>query len=166
MTILLLLVVPLAGAQPAPPDHQPKEDQLPAMVMKSLNTRFPNAEITKWTREKEGEIEIYDIEFTQSGKSFEADIKADGSIHNWEKAIQVTDLPAAVRSAAAKRYPDADLREVMAITAVAGGKETLEGYEIVLISATGGKEEISVAPDGRILEDSGEQQEEVQGREE
>jgi len=34
----------------------------------------------KWTREKEGDAVLYDIELTQEGRKFEADIGEDGKI--------------------------------------------------------------------------------------
>jgi hypothetical protein len=44
----------------------------------------------------------------------------------------------------------------MEITEVKGKQEILEGYEIVLTTAAGKETEITIAPDGKVLEDSGE----------
>jgi len=132
-----------------------KQAEIPQVVMDALKTKFPEAEIQKWTEEKEGDIVLYDIEFKQQDQNFEADIKEDGSIHNWERAIGAEDLPDAVRQAAEKTYPKAVLKEVMMITAVVDGQDALEGYEIVLQTAANKDVEITVAPDGTILEDSG-----------
>jgi hypothetical protein len=106
--------------------------------------------------EKEGGIVLYDIEFKQGSRKFEADIKEDGTIDNWEKEIPVTDLPAAVRKTVDGRYPRAAIKEVMAVTAVRAGKDTLEGYEVTLETAGKRAIEITVAPDGKILEGSAE----------
>jgi hypothetical protein len=124
--------------------------------MDTLRAKFPKAEIQQWTQEKEGDMVVHDIEFTQQGRKFEADIKEDGTIHNWEKQIPAKDLPAAVRKAVESRYPKAALKEVMAITAVMGGKDMPEGFEILLQTAGGKEIEVSVAPDGKFLEDPGE----------
>ena len=129
--------------------------KLPANVLATLKARFPNAEIQKWTKEEEDGVVLYDIEFTQAGHKLEADIKADGAVHNWEKQIDLKELPAAVRKAVDTRYPKAVLKEAMAITAVKEGKEALEGYEILLSTAAKKDVELTVAPDGRILEDAG-----------
>jgi hypothetical protein len=134
---------------------QPAASRIPEKVMETLKKRFPAAEIHKWTRETENNVVLYDIEFTQQGRKLEADIKDDGSIENWERAIAAGDLPAAVRQSVEKQYPGATLSEVMAVTAVHGGKESLEGYEVVLKTAAGKDVEVTVAPDGKILEDSG-----------
>jgi len=132
-----------------------KPAEVPQLIADALKAKFPEAEIDKWTQEKEGDIVVYDIEFKQQDQKFEADIKEDGSIHNWEKAIAAEDLPEAVRLAAEKTYPNAVLKEIMMITAVVDGQDALEGYEIVLQTADDKEVEITVAPDGSVLEDSG-----------
>jgi len=146
------LAMPAASAQSK---EQLDLAKIPRKVMDALKARFPKAELHKWTQEKEGDMVLYDIEFTEQGRKFEADIKQDGSFHNWERQIPAKELPGAVRKAVAARYPKATLKEVMAITAVKDGKDAPEGYEIIL--ETAGKEvEVAVAPDGKFLEDPGE----------
>lgn len=71
-------------------------DRIPAAVMTTLTNRFPAAKIDKWTKEKEDGKDVYDIEFRQGERRFEADIFADGTILNWERQIPESDLPAAV----------------------------------------------------------------------
>jgi hypothetical protein len=129
-------------------------DKIPRKVMYTLKTRFPRAEIHKWTKEKEGDVVIYDIEFTQRKQKYEADIKEDGTIHNWEMEIPAKDVPEAVKAAVDKKYPKAAWKEIMQITEVKNGKEVLEGFEIVLETADKKEVEVTVAPDGKILEDS------------
>lgn len=131
-------------------------DQIPALVMEALNSRFPDALIQKCTREEENGRVIYDIEFTQQERKFEADVFDNGTIHNWEKEIAVEDLPGAALAAAEKAYPGAGIREIMQITAVTDSGEALEGYEILLTLAKGKNLEITVAASGTLLEDSGE----------
>jgi hypothetical protein len=133
-------------------------EKLPKVVMDALKARFPEAEIQKWTREKEGEIFVYDIEFRQQDRKFEADIKEDGTIHNWEKEIAAADLPEVAMKAVQAKYPDSAIKEIMEITAVSDGKEALEAYEVVLETADKTEVEVAVATDGTILEDSGEEE--------
>jgi hypothetical protein len=137
-----------------------KLEEIPLLVMEALKAKFPLAEIHKWTREEEGDIVIYDIEFTQEGRKFEADIKEDGAIHNWEKEITEADLPEAVKSAVETKYDKSTIKEIMEITAVTEGKDALEGYEIILETVDKIEVELTVAPDGKILEDSGEKKQE------
>ena len=141
-------------------EHDLQVDKIPKLVMDGLKAKFPKAKIHKWTREKEGEIVVYDIEFEQVGRKFEADIKEDGTIHNWEKAIEAKDVPEIVMKSVEEKYPKSTLKEIMEITAVSDGKDTLEGYEIILETADMKEIEVMIAPDGKILEDSGENKEE------
>jgi len=133
-------------------------DPIPFAVKDALKARFPQAEIREWTREEEGGLAVYDIEFRQEDRKYEADIGEDGAIHNWEKEIPYKDLPEAVKGAVQKKCPQSAVHEVMEITAVNDGKDTLEGYEIALTAADKKEFEVSVAPDGKILEDSRESQ--------
>jgi hypothetical protein len=131
-------------------------DKIPHEVMDGLKVKFPKAEIQKWTEEKEGNIVVYDIEFKQEGLKFEADIKEDGSIHNWEKAIEIKDLPETVKKVMETKYHKSTFKEIMEITAVQDGQDVLEAYEIVLETAEKKDIEVTLAPDGKILEDSDE----------
>ena len=149
-----LAVLVAAGSARAEDKKDDKKDEIPKKVMDALKAKFPKAEIRKWTKEKENDKVIYDIEFKQDGKNFEADIFEDGTYQNWEKQIEAKDLPKAVRDAVDKKYPKATLKEVMEINDVKDGKDSLHGYEIVLETADKKEVEVTVAPDGKILEDS------------
>ncbi len=156
--LFMVLFAGLLLAQPAaraPDKDKLGLDKIPKKVMDALKAKFPKAQIHKWTKEKEGEIVVYDIELKQEGRKFEADIKEDGTIHNWEKEIAAKDLPKAVKKAVEKKYPKSVLKEIMAITAVKDGKDLPDGYEIVLETADKKGVEVTLAPDGKLLEDSG-----------
>jgi hypothetical protein len=155
LRLTALLVVCLLVGPSAISQDQTKSGTLPMKVMDSLSARFPGAEVHKWSREKEGKVILYDIEFKQGSRNLEADIREDGSFENWEQEIPTRDLPVVVAKAVSSRHPGAAVRIVMAITAVKDGKDVLEGYEITLQTAGRKAVEITVAPDGRILEDSG-----------
>ena len=148
----LLLTQPTARAQEK---DKLGLDKIPKKVMDALQAKFPKAQIHKWTKEKEGDDVVYDIEFKQDNRNFEADVKDDGTIHNWEREVAAMDLPEAVKKAVEMRYPKSTLKEILESTAVTDGKEVLEGYEIVLETANKKGVEVTVAPDGKILEDSG-----------
>jgi hypothetical protein len=146
-----ILAMPAALAQA---EDAPDLDKVPGKVMDALKAKFPKAEIHKWTKEKEGDVVVYDFEFMQAGQKLEADVTEDGTIQNWEKEISAKDLPTAVKIAVEKGYPKATLREIMEITAVQAGKDALEGYEVVLQTGDERPVEVTFAPDGRILEDA------------
>ncbi len=133
----------------------PGGDKLPPNVLSALIARFPQAKIEKWTKEKEDGKAVYDIEFTQAGKKFEADIFADATIHNWEQQIAASDLPQPVMQTVARQFPKAEMKEIMAVTAVTNGNERLEGYEIVVQRPHKKDVELTVTPDGRVLEGPG-----------
>jgi len=149
MAAAFVFLPPLAGAQP---------EAVPETVMKGLKARFPHSEITKWTKEQEGEMVIYDFEFTQEGHRLEADVKEDGSIHNWEKEVSPQDLPAAVTKTVSALYPGSTMKEAMLVTEVEDGTDEPEGYEILLRTSDGREVEVAVSPGGEVLEDSGEEE--------
>ena len=140
MLILCSLALLMQAAQP------------PAAVMQTLRTRFPDAEIQKWSKETVHGVVLYDVEFTQHGHKLEADIRADGSVDNWESEVQLQDVPAAVRQTIQTKYPGATVRTILASNAVRDGKDELEGFEVVLATKDGKQVEITVAPDGKVLE--------------
>ena len=137
------------------PESGPRAAKVPPNVLSALTAKFPQAKIEKWTRETEEGKAVYDIEFTQAGKKFEADIFADGAIHNWEQEVAAGDLPAAVVQTVARQFPNAAMKEIMAVTAMTNGNEKLEGYEIVVQRPHKRDVEMTVAPDGKILEGPG-----------
>src|SRR4051812_4779896 len=92
---LFAVALTLAGSARAQEKKEEKVE-IPKKVMDALKAKFPKAVIDKATKEKEGDKVVYDIEFKQDGKKFEADIFEDGTIHNWEKEIPAKDLPKAV----------------------------------------------------------------------
>jgi hypothetical protein len=156
--LLMVVFAAMLVAQPAVCAQNKDKlglEKIPKKVMDALKVKFPKAQIHKWTKEKEGDAVVYDIEFKQEGRKFEADIKEDGAIHNWEQEIAAKQLPKAVKKAVETKYPKSTLKEIMAVTAVKDGKDAPEGYEVVLETADKKAVEVTVAPDGKILEDSG-----------
>lgn len=129
--------------------------EIPKIVLDALKGRFPKAEIRKWTQEKEENRVVYDIEFTQDGRKCEADIQENGSYINFEKAIAEKDLPEAVRKGIDTRFPKSTLKEIMEETEVSGADEKLSAYEVVVETAEKKSVELRLAPDGKILEESG-----------
>jgi Putative beta-lactamase-inhibitor-like, PepSY-like len=131
-------------------------DKIPKAVMDALLSKFARPKIDKCTRAKEGGAIVYDIEFRQrTGRKGEADIREDGTYVNYEKEIDATDLPKAVRAAVEKKYPKSTLKEIMEETEVSGKDEKRSAYEVILATADKKEVEVRVSPDGKILEDTG-----------
>lgn len=129
-------------------------ESIPDIVMDALKTKFPDAKIQKWEKEDEDDLVLYDIEFKKGDSKFEADIREDGTIHNWEKEIEAANLPEAIKKLIEDEYPDAELEEIMEISTIQEGNDVLEEYELVLRLADEQKIEITLAPDGQLLEDA------------
>ena len=140
-----VLAMGLAGVAARAAENRVK---LPEAAAKTFQKVFPKAEITKLEADQENGVTVYDIEFKQEGRKFEADIFADGTIHNWERQVAQGDVPAAVLQTVRQRFPTAALKEIMAVTDVKNGVEQLEGYEIVVQRARRTDVEITIAPDG------------------
>lgn len=141
---------------------QDKKEELPKVVMAALKAKFPNAVITTWTKTKEGDDVVYDIEFTEKGRKCEADIKENGVYINFEREIAVKDLPAAVRKAVEAKFPKATFKLTLEVIGVKDKKEALDEYEIIIVSADKKEMELTIAPDGKILNEEvvGEKKEE------
>jgi hypothetical protein len=139
--------------------HKEKEakklmpSDVPPKVMSAMDTRFQGAQYTSITREEEQGNTIYDFELTQGGRKYEADVKEDGTIMEIEKAIEKRDLPAPVSEALNKKYPNATYNEVMEKSLVNGKQETPHEYEVVLRTAKGKEQEVTVSTDGKIVHD-------------
>jgi len=131
------------------------QDQIPKVVMDALLAKFPKASIDKCTKAREFFTIVYDIEFNQEGRKFEADIKENGTYINYEKSIEAAALPKAVSDAIVKKYPNSVMKEIMEETEVKGKTEKLSGYEVLLKLADGREAEVKVSPAGKVLEDTG-----------
>ena len=156
LAVTLLTGLLTVGSNVSAQGGKPQPEKIPEKVMRALRAKFPKAKIQKWAREKEDSAVVYDFEFTQNSRKFEADISEDGTILNWEEAISPKALPKAVRKTVDTKYPKATIKEAMQISTVKNKKSTLEGYEIVLVTADKKEVEITVAPNGKIIEAGGE----------
>jgi uncharacterized membrane protein YkoI len=150
VTLLAAIMTPVCaqtGTQTAPP--------VPYKVMNALKAKFPEAAIQKCTKEKEHGAVVYDIEFIQNGQKREVDVNDDGTIENWEQAAAIKDLPAAVLASVEKAYPGCTITEAMQTMLVKDGKDQPEGFEVTVTKADKKRAEITVAPDGKVLEGPG-----------
>jgi hypothetical protein len=130
---------------------------VPSQVRASMEKRFPGAQVTRVEREKEHGDIVYDYELRQDGRKYEMDIKEDGTVLEVEKQLFGKDVPDVVARAVQEKYPKANVREVMEVDKVSGGRETPDHYEVTL-SGTGAKgKEVIVSMDGRITEEGGEE---------
>jgi hypothetical protein len=144
---LVLGLASIAAAQ----DEKVPPDKLPQKVAATVKAKFPGAIITTATKTLENGEVIYDIEMTKSGRKHEIDLRADGSIVNFENEIAVKDLPRAVVDAVNASHPKSTIKEVMEVMVVKGGKDTIEEYEVVIVTADKKEIELAVSPDGKTI---------------
>jgi len=133
-------------------DEKVEADKLPQKVKETLKTRWSSAKITIATKTMENGAVVYDIEMTQDGKKREADIKEDGTIVNFENEIAIKDLPAAVAAAVKAKHPDATVKEAMETLVIKDGKDTVDEYEVLIVTGDNKEVELTVSPDGKKIE--------------
>ena len=133
-------------------DEKVEADKLPEKVKETLKTRWSSAKITIATKTMENGAVVYDIEMTQDGKKREADIKEDGSIVNFENEIAIKDLPAAVTAAVKAKHPDSTIKEAMETLVIKDGKDTVDEYEVLIVTGDNKEVELTVSPDGKKIE--------------
>jgi len=132
-------------------DQTVEISQLPPKVAATLKARFPGAKITAATKELENGEVVYDVEMTRAGRKHEADLKADGSIVNFEDEVAVADLPAAVAGAVKAKHPGCTIKEAMAVMVIRNNKDVLDEYEVVIVAADKKELELAVSPDGKTI---------------
>jgi len=145
---IVALIVPSVWAE----DEKVEADKLPQKVKDTLKTRWETDKITVATKTMENGAVVYDIEMTQDGKKREADIKEDGSIVNFENEIAIKDLPKAVADAVKAKHPDAKIKEAMETLVIKDGKDTVDEYEVLLVTGDNKEVELTVSPDGKKIE--------------
>jgi hypothetical protein len=155
----------LAGSAPAD-EHKGKKiepNALPKAVADALKAKFPNAVVTECHEEKDGDKVMYDVDFTVGKQKYEAEMLADGTIKEWEKEIDASALPKAVRDAVEKKYPKATIKEAEEVYVPKDGKDVMEGYEVDIVTADKKEIGLMVAADGRILKEEEAKKDEKKG---
>jgi hypothetical protein len=66
--------------------HHISASEVPAPVMESFNSRFPDATNVQWQVEKEHGSKVYQAEFTLNGKRFKAQFAPDGTFLGKQRA--------------------------------------------------------------------------------
>ena len=134
-------------------------DKVPAKVMAAINARFPDQKLKSVEKETEDGAVVFDVELSQKGRKYEADIKEDGTIVEIEKEVAAKDFPAACAKAIAAKFPNAKVKEIMEINKVDGAKETPQNYEVVLEEPGKKSFEAVVSLDGKSVKQEKEESE-------
>jgi hypothetical protein len=125
-------------------------DKLPKAVVEAVKKRFPKGEMKSASKEKEDGKTMYEVSVKEGGKNIDVSLTEAGEITTIEKEIAFKDLPKAVADAYEAKYPKATYKTVEEVIKVKGGKETLEYYEALLVTADKKTFEVEVTPDGNV----------------
>jgi hypothetical protein len=121
---------------------------IPAPVIALANERFAGAKIERYESELYADLgRIYEVELTTTdGRRCEVAASAEGKEHYTECQIAPDSMPAPIRDAIAKLYPDGKVLEV----------ETKKGPSVDELTvevqlAAGGEHYVRLAPDGKLI---------------
>ena len=142
------------GGLPADEEKVPL-DKMPKAVKDSVKKRFPKAVFVEATKETEdGETE-YEVTIKIGQTKIDVTLTPDGTITLIEKMITVRDLPKKTLDTLKSKYPRAMISTIKEVIDVTDGKETLDYYEVVLVTADKKTLEIEVNADGKIQRTEG-----------
>ena len=151
---LTVVVLSLVGVFALSADEEKVPlDKVPKAVIDAVKKRFPNAEMTGAEKETEDGKTNYEIAIKDNGTKIDVEVTADGVITEIEKTMNVSDLTKAVTETLNGKYPGSTLKKAEQIFKVAEGKETLEHYEVVLVTPDKKKFEVCVSPEGKIVKE-------------
>lgn len=86
--------------------------EIPASVTKAFAQQFPGAKKVKWQEEKD---KSFEANFTLNNQEVSATYDANGVLLETETEIAMADLPAPVKAAVEKKYPNTKIREAAKI---------------------------------------------------
>ena len=127
-------------------------DKLPKAVADAVKKRFPKAELVEAAKETEGEKVEYEVTIKDGGIKIDVMLTPDGKITLIEREIAAKDLPDAVTKALDAKYPKATIRVAEEVIKVTDGKEALDFYEVLLVTAEKKTFEVKLTAEGKITE--------------
>lgn len=128
-------------------------DKLPKGVLEVAKKRFPKAEVVGASKETEKDKTVYEVELKEAGKTIDVTLTPEAAIVLIEQEIDAKELPKAVTAALEKKYPKATYKIVEAVYAVKEGKEALDFYEVLVVTADKKEVEVKLTADGKITEE-------------
>jgi len=125
-------------------------DKLPKAVVDGVKKRFPDAELKEASKEDENGKTVYEVTIKDKGHNLDVTLTPEGALVSIERSIEAKDLPKAVADTLDQKYPKATFKTIEEVIKVRDGKEKLEYYELLLVTAEKKKLEVTVTPDGKI----------------
>jgi len=142
MLALILLVAGSAAAQ----ERKITRADLPAAVERTVAAQSQGATIRGFAEEKEKGQTFYEVELTVAGHTKDVLIDASGTVLEVEEQVELSALPAPVRTALLARAGAGKIETVESLTK----RGTLVAYEAHVVT-NGKRSEIQVGPDGKRL---------------
>jgi uncharacterized membrane protein YkoI len=138
----------LVGAVARADDKVPL-DKVPEPVMKAAKAKYPKAEVVSAEKGDQDGTKVYELALKDGDKTWEASFTPEGKFVSAEEPVKEAELPAKVKEAFRKKYPDAKVLSAEKET-TGDGADAKVAYEIVIEK---GKEKVEVqfAPDGKFL---------------
>jgi hypothetical protein len=127
-------------------------DKVPAKVLAAVKDKFAGAEPTGAVKITENGKFTFEVSFKYKDLKYEATLKEDGTMLEWEKEVAAKDLPEAVTKALEAKYPKATYESMVVVTKIEDKKERLSHYEVVVLTADKKKKEVEISPDGKFLD--------------
>lgn len=131
-------------------------DKLPKAITDAVKKRFPKVELVEAAKEtsKEGDKEKveYEVSIKDGTTKIDVMLTPEGVITLIERQIAEKDLPKAVTDALAEKYPKAAFTIVEELLKVTDGKEALDVYEVLLVTADKKTFEVKLTAAGKITE--------------
>ena len=120
-TLSLLIGAAGIGAWCLP--QQPEDDdevvikltEAPEAVRNAVGKLTPADKITKVTRESDGGLTVFEVEYTKEGATCSANLSSQGDVLEIEKSVAEAGVPAAAMAALKKKYPNASFKELTSV---------------------------------------------------
>jgi Putative beta-lactamase-inhibitor-like, PepSY-like len=150
MGVVLGLFIAASGLQA---DEKITLDKVPARIKRALKAKYPKAHVVSAAKETEGGKTVYEFKLEDGDKKWEATFTPAGRFVGTEQTIEEGDLPAAVKKALHKKYPEAKVLKMDKETTGEGASAKVV-YEIV-IEMGSKKSEVQFDPKGKFLGEEG-----------
>ena len=143
---VLMLAVLLSVARGA--EEERPLDKLPKAVLDAVKAKFPKAELTAGAEETEDGKTLYEVSFKYKGANYDVMVTPEGKITLIEKAIATRDLPKAVATTLAAKYPRATIKLAEELS---DGNDKVLAYELRLVTVEKKQVEVKFDPQGKVV---------------
>ncbi len=135
----------------APRDANVSLSDVPAAAVNAVKNKFPGADIqNRVERDNEATGVFYEFDLWRDGCEIDIEVSAEGLIREYDAEMDPADLPRAVASAIAKKFPGGKVTKAKEEFKRWSERERTVYEADVLVN--GRKVEVEIDPDGKILD--------------